>query len=354
MATESASFRCGFEQQQRGVSAPRVSAITGTYNGERFLRPAIESILNQTFRDFELIVIDDCSTDSTVRILAEFKDARLTIVRNARNLGIAETLNKGLALARAEYIALQDHDDVSDRTRFQHQVDFLDAHPDVAVVGSACRAIDESGALKWDHPVACENIELKWKLLFDNPFRHTSLMLRRRAVEAVAKYSLNPQYRFAEDYDLVSRIANLYRVANVPMRLVDWRIYPTSASGLNGEQQWNAGFEIARQNICRLLRFNEIELRLQLGLRALTNSVDLTISGRDVRDSIRLLESLIAAFYKNPEFSAVAVSKHRRRSCWRYGKRFVALSYRRNGKRSLGCRLALLQSGIKLLRKVCF
>src|ERR1035438_1677250 len=112
MATKSTSFACQSERQCR-ITAPRVSVVMGAYNGERFLRPAIESIINQTFRDFELIVIDDCSTDSTGQILREFKDERMRVVRNERNLGIAETLNRGIAIARGEYIALQDHDDVS-------------------------------------------------------------------------------------------------------------------------------------------------------------------------------------------------------------------------------------------------
>ena len=111
MATESVSFTCDKERRQcNDGAAPRVSAIIAAYNGERFIRPAVESILTQTFRDFELIVIDGCSTDGTPQILAELKDERLRVIRNERNLGIAKSLNKGLALAKGEYVALQDHD----------------------------------------------------------------------------------------------------------------------------------------------------------------------------------------------------------------------------------------------------
>ena len=145
MATESASFTCKSEQRPCSVTAPRVSVVMGAYNGERFLRPAIESILNQTFRDFELIVIDDCSTDATPRILREFKDDRMRVVRNERNLGIAKTLNKGIAIARGEYVALQDHDDLSQPDRFSKQVAFLETHPRVGMVGSRVNLIDESG-----------------------------------------------------------------------------------------------------------------------------------------------------------------------------------------------------------------
>jgi glycosyltransferase involved in cell wall biosynthesis len=139
-----------------------------TYNGERFLRPAIESILNQTFRDFELILIDDGSNDSTPRILADLKDKdkdnRLIVLTNQRNLGIAGATNRGLAAARGEYVALQDHDDISLPHRFQTQVDFLDSHPTVALVGSAATLIDENGVNHGDFPQPCEEIDLKWEL----------------------------------------------------------------------------------------------------------------------------------------------------------------------------------------------
>ena len=128
---------------------PVVSVVMCTYNGERFLRPAIESILNQTFRDFELVV-DDGSTDRTPRILAEFKarDTRVIVLTNERNLGIAAATNRGLAAARGEYIALQDHDDISLPHRFQTQVDFLNSHSEIALVGSDATLIDDNDCVR--------------------------------------------------------------------------------------------------------------------------------------------------------------------------------------------------------------
>src|ERR1035437_983790 len=112
MAPESVAFPCKSEQQC-SVTAPHVSVVVCAYNGEKFLRPAIQSILNQTFRDFELIAIDDCSTDGTLQILREFKDDRMRIVCNERNLGIAGTFNNGIADERGEYVALQVHDHIA-------------------------------------------------------------------------------------------------------------------------------------------------------------------------------------------------------------------------------------------------
>ncbi len=126
---------------------PRVSVLMSVYNGERFLRDSVESILGQTFTDFEFLILDDGSTDSTCEILEEYanKDARIVLVRNDRNLGLTRSLNKGLRLVRGEYLARQDADDISLPKRLEMQVKFLDAHPEVGVVGSALEIIDENG-----------------------------------------------------------------------------------------------------------------------------------------------------------------------------------------------------------------
>ena len=203
IATQSALFACKSEQSGCYATAPRVSVVMGAYNGERFLRPAIESILSQTFRDFELIVIDDYSTDSTPRILREFKDARMRVLRNERNLGIAKTLNNGIAAARGEYVALQDHDDISWPTRLEYQVAFFDKHAQVGMVGSSCNVIDEVGTFVPHWPVEYDDVKLRWALLWRCPFFHTAVMVRRRAIEEVGGYSSDPRYRFAEDYDLM-------------------------------------------------------------------------------------------------------------------------------------------------------
>ena len=227
MTTESASFTCESEQRQWGVTAPRVSVVMGAYNGERFLRPAIESILNQTYRNFELIVVDDCSTDGTIQILEEFKEERMSVVRNQRNLGIAETLNNGIAVARGEYIALQDHDDISLPTRLECQVAFLDRNTQVGMVGSNCNIIDEAGTISPGWPVKYDDVELKWAVLWRCPFFHTSVMVRRRDIQEVGGYSSDPKYRFSEDYDLMSRVALRYSVANIPQTLGCWRMHKT-------------------------------------------------------------------------------------------------------------------------------
>jgi glycosyltransferase involved in cell wall biosynthesis len=326
----------------------------GAYNGERFLRAAIESILNQTFCDFELIVIDDCSTDSSPRILREFKDDRLRIVSNEENLGIAATLNKGIAVARGEYIALQDHDDVSSPNRLECQVAFLDQHARVGMVGSSCNIIDEVGTIVPNWPLEYDDVTLRWTLLWRCPFFHTSLMVKRRAIEEVGGYSSDPKYRFAEDYDLMSRVAIRHAVANIPQLLGYWRMHKSSASHMNVSQQAAAVTSISQRNICHLLGWDRMDHVYWEGVeRFLYHPIgqQLDLTSAEVNRTLDFLTTVNEKFCSNYGLSNRETAAHRRRVFWRWGKHALALSYRRNGRRDAACRFSLFAGGAKLVMR---
>jgi glycosyltransferase involved in cell wall biosynthesis len=354
MTTESASFTCESEQRQWGGPAPRVSVVMGAYNGQRFLRAAIESILNQTFRDFELIVIDDCSTDSTPQILRDFKDDRLRIVSNKENLGIADTLNKGIAIARGEYVALQDHDDISLPPRLECQVAFLDRNPQVGMVGSNCNIIDEADNISPGWPVKYDDAELKWAVLWRCPFFHTSVMVRRADIKEVGGYSSDPKYRFSEDYDLMSRIALRRAVANLPQPLGCWRAHKTSASHQNVSQQASAMRSISQRNICNLLGWDCIDPVYWEGVeRFLYHPMgpQLDLTSAEVNRTLDFLTTIHETFCSKYRLSNREAAAHRRRVFWPWGKHALALAYRRNGRRDAACRVSLLARGAKLVLK---
>jgi glycosyltransferase involved in cell wall biosynthesis len=351
MTTKSTSFTCKSERQC-SVTVPRVSVVMGAYNGERFLRPAIESIINQTFRDFELIVVDDCSTDSTPQILGEFKDDRIRVVRNEHNLGIAETLNKGIAVARGEYVALQDHDDISLPTRLECQLAFFEKHAQVGMVGSSCNVIDEVGSLVPYWPVEYDDANLRWALLWRCAFFHTSLMVRHRALEEVGGYSSDPKYRFAEDYDLMSRVALRHAVANIPQLLGCWRMHKTSASQLNVSQQEAAVRSISQRNICLLLGWNRIDPVYWQGVeRFLYHPVrqQLDLTSAEVNRTLDFLTTVHETFCSKYGLGDREAAAHRRKVLWPWGKHALALSYRRNGRRDAACRFSLFARGAKLV-----
>ena len=351
---EATSFTCVPRTRDGSVSAPRVSVVMGAFNGERFLRSAVESILNQTFHDFELIVIDDCSTDSTPEILREFKDDRMRVVRNERNLGIGETLNNGITVARGEYVALQDHDDISLPTRLEYQVAFLDKHTDIGMVGSSCSVIDEAGVLVGHRPVEYDDLELRWGLLWYTMFNHTTLMVRRRAIEEVGGYSPDPLYRFAEDYDLMSRVAGRYAVANIPQPLGYWRVHKPSASQSNLSQQVAAGRLISQRNICHLLGWNHMDPVAWQGLeRFLYHPVgqQLDLTSAEVHCTLNFLTTIHEKFCSKYRLAKREAAAQRLRVFWLWGKHALALSYRRNGRRDAACRFSLFARGTKLIAR---
>jgi glycosyltransferase involved in cell wall biosynthesis len=221
------------------------------YNGARYVGDAVESVLAQTFTDFELVIVNDCSTDATPQILAGIGDARVVVVHNERNLGPTGAANRGLAIARGELVAHLDADDLAERERLAEQVRFLDGHPDIAAVGSWYRKIDENGRSLGERRLPVQPAALAWGLLFYSPVVHSAVMYRRAVVLEVGGYRV--QYRYASDFDLWSRIAERHRLATIPKRLVDYRIVSGSLTHTYGESE-REGPEIALANTTRLLR----------------------------------------------------------------------------------------------------
>ncbi|MDD2851997.1 MAG: glycosyltransferase [Desulfuromonadaceae bacterium] len=220
-------------------ASPRVTVLMPVYNGGEYLRAAIDSILVQTFRDFELLIINDGSTDQSVGIIRSFSDSRIRLVENDGNLGLISTLNNGLRLARGEYVARMDCDDLSRPRRLEKQVALLDANPAMGVCGSwvrkfgvvtdkVCRYHTDSGLL------ACG-------LIFDPVLAHPTVMLCRRIfLDQGLEY--DPEYRHAEDYNLWVRAARLCEFGNIPEVLLDYRVHTSQVSQVNNpEQRANAG-----------------------------------------------------------------------------------------------------------------
>lgn len=194
---------------------PAVSVVLPVYNCPHYVSGAIESVLAQTFTDFELIVIDDGSRDETPTVLRRYADPRVRLVTQ-ENRGLAATLNRGIELARGRYIARQDQDDISLPERFAKQFTYLEAHPYCALVGTWAEIWREGARTERAHRHPSDNSTLKFELLFNNPFVHSSVMIRKSALERVGAYSTDRNRQPPEDFELWSRIARKYEVANVP------------------------------------------------------------------------------------------------------------------------------------------
>jgi glycosyltransferase involved in cell wall biosynthesis len=344
-------------------TVPLVSVLMPTYNGEKFLRPAIESILSQTFRDFELVVIDDGSSDSTPSILSELNDDRVVLLRNETNLGIARATNRGLAAAHGQYIALQDHDDISLPHRLQSEVDYLTAHPDVAVVGSAATLVDDDGVAYGEFRLPCEEIDIKWRLLFvGDAFHYTSIMVRRSALVEIGGYSEDPAFRFSEAYEPFSRIAMRHRVVNLSEILVLWRRHRGAASFQHSRLQAQSGEAISFRNICLLAgsaggdsgdpSLEQERRRHYAGFKAFTSTPAgqfPSVPSGQVVSGLKFFCEIQQLFYRTQGFSRMAVACHRKSLEWRWGKHALALAVR--APWGWNPRAAMFLLGVQCLRR---
>lgn len=202
---------------------PKVSVLMSVYNGARYLREAIDSILSQSFNDFEFIIIDDCSNDNSPMILKEYasQDTRIRLITNKFNLGLTRNLNKMIKEARGEYLARFDCDDISLRERFKKQVEFLDNNSKIGMTSLWADIIDVNGNKMRTIKYPTIDEDLRKVLIKYNPFFHPGLMMRKSAVVEAGLY--NEDWRFAQDYELYFRIAKKWKLANVPEILLKYR-----------------------------------------------------------------------------------------------------------------------------------
>jgi glycosyltransferase involved in cell wall biosynthesis len=215
------------------------------YNAGRFLREAIVTVLKQTYRDFELIVIDDSSSDDSLSIIQTLGDPRIRIIRHHANVGAALSRNDGLMAARGEFVAIMDADDVCAPTRLERQVAFLEAHPEVGLVGCGVYDnIDASGEVLWTSVLPEDNETIQRTLTERWCFLHPSIMFRKTLQELVGGY--RTAFEPAEDHDFILRLLEHSEARNLPERLVSYRLNPQGLSVI-GHQYINELGAIAMQ-----------------------------------------------------------------------------------------------------------
>jgi glycosyltransferase involved in cell wall biosynthesis len=207
----------------------RVSVVMAVYNAAKYLRESVDSILSQTFRDLELIVVNDASTDASAEILQAFDDPRIRVITHATNQGAAASRNDALAAARGDFVAIMDADDISAPSRLEVQVSFLDSHPDVALVGCAVYDnIDDQGSTLHTSHLPEDNDAIQRTLVERWCFLHPSIMFRKEVYEQVGGY--RNEFEPAEDHDFILRVLDRHKAHNLPVKLVRYRINPKGLS----------------------------------------------------------------------------------------------------------------------------
>ncbi len=213
---------------------PLVSVLIPVYNAQKYLQTAIKSILNQSFRDFEIIAIDDGSSDDSFKILKNLakKDKRIRVFQNDGNHNIAFTLNRAVKLARGKYLARMDGDDIAIHNRLKRQVRYLNQHPNTVVVGSNCHTIDQDNNLLGQKRFPLSNVDIRSVLFLINPMQHPTMMINKTLLpKNFAWY--NENLPPAEDLDLLFRLATYGNVHNLRKPLLFYRLHLQSETFKN-------------------------------------------------------------------------------------------------------------------------
>jgi len=196
-----------------------ISVLMPVFNAEKYLREAIESILNQSYTDFEFLIINDGSTDETENIILSYNDSRIIYVKNEHNLQIIKTLNKGIKLAKGEYIARMDADDISLPKRLKIQYNFMEAHKNIDICGTWIKTFGVTRQI-WKYPINHE--EIKANLLLNSALAHPSVIIRKAVFD---KFIYKDEFNYAEDYALWVEAINIYKFHNIPKILLKYRLH---------------------------------------------------------------------------------------------------------------------------------
>ena len=219
----------GIPRNEMDLDLPEISVILPVYNGADTLERSIESILNQTFSNFELIIINDGSTDRSPELCSKYTDDKRVRIYNQENQGLANTLNRGIKLSRSKFIARQDSDDVSLPDRLAIQLKHMLANPKTVLLGTWSKIFLNNKDTMRRHHHPTQNRSLRLFLYFDNPFVHSSIMMRKDACIAAGGYKADDCYQ-PEDYDLWTRMASLGDVENLPFYGLEYHEVPLSIS----------------------------------------------------------------------------------------------------------------------------
>ncbi|MBU2567065.1 glycosyltransferase [Patescibacteria group bacterium] len=243
-----------------------ISVVTSVYNAEEYLGTCIDSVIEQLKDDDEWIVIDDASTDKSQTILSNYK--KLHVFTNQENLKLPKSLNKAIGLARKQYIARMDADDICGPNRFKLQEVFLNKNPDVGIVGGAAWIIDEDDNPLSYYKTPSQHYRIKWKMLFSNPMIHPSVMVR---AEIFKDNPYNEEYINSQDYELWSRLMFDKSIifANIKMPLLEYRVHDKSSTATKDLGKKKLSLKISLNNIKRYIEPKKVDIdiysRFRLG-----------------------------------------------------------------------------------------
>lgn len=291
------------------VRNPKVSVLMPVNNGEEYLRESIESILNQTFRDFEFLIISENGTsDKSLSIIQSYSDERIRHIHNKTRLGLVASLNLGLIEAKGEYIARMDADDISLPKRLKLQVNLMDNQKEIGICGTWVETIGDHIGVIFKYPTDSKIIQSR--LLFDSPLAHPSVIFRKIFLEKFGlKYEINDLY--AEDWSLWQKSSFIFPITNIPKVLLKYRITGYSISRFNADKQLKVIKKIHEKNIqvlCDEVIDTDIEIHTKLGMWQFASDVYFIEKSEKWLIKLKYFNEL-RKIYSEPEFTYILAER---------------------------------------------
>lgn len=324
------------------MNAPLISVILPAYNAELYLKNAIDSILNQSFKDFELLVINDGSNDGTEGIILSYKDSRVIYIKNEINLGLIGTLNKGISLSKGKYLARMDADDISDPLRFEKQTLYLEENPNVVICSSSRIEFNDSNDKTHISFMPLDNISIRIYSIFSTPFTHPAVMMRRDTI-IDNKIYFDSSFKYAEDYDFWVKLLNYGDGYNFKESLLFYRDTPNSQTSIG------AGKAMERKAIISAIQQKALkELNIVLEEKDLDFIYILSLSDhiRQIDFSLYNVEYVKSFFNKLKVLLLRAFPKEKEKINAILGKRYLKVVLFNRSKLSLINILLLMNNNI--------
>lgn len=267
---------------------PKVTVLMPVYNSENYLKESIEGVLNQTFKDFEFLIINDGSTDRSVEIIQSYDDDRIRFINNQDNKFYMKRLNEGIEIAQGKYIARMDSDDICLPERLQKQVEVLDKNPDVGIVGTFWQMFGSRDNLV---EVPQNHDDIKVFSIFHSPFGHPTVMFRKSMFnEFSLRYS--EDFPFAEDYELWTRALKYFKGANINEVLLNYRVHCMGVTSSRSEVQHDTARRVRKRILEKLDLFSEENLNLHTEF---SRSYNLGQISTDTKKGLNWLEKIYTA-----------------------------------------------------------
>lgn len=275
---------------------PEITIILSVHNSELYLAETLDSIFEQTFTNFELIIIDDCSTDNTREIIKEYtnNNKKCQVYHNSSNQGLTKNLNFGIRYARGRYIARMDADDICAKDRLYIQYSFLENNSDISVVGSWVQFIDKFGTITGFFQPPTTDSLIKWELLFQNPLVHPSIMFRKEIIERFGNY--DEKCYCSQDYELWIRLYFQLKYAIIPKYLLQLRKHENNLSSTHSHFQTEVWNRCSNAVIARLISEKTISKPVIEIITGQTDPKSFIELNKAVKTLIRIYHSFIRVF----------------------------------------------------------